>query len=231
MRLPIDAQNLLKSSFMKIFTEIIAYIDSYFNKNITFYQTISCFGQTNIDSLTWHQVTQCVELIKLNDVDEDRLFDEFTNLKFTFNTLTSYSISLFDQVQVFISKQNNLLKSNDFHNENDEDNNNDLAANKMIRPDQLWMFLLSITQAPNFKKLICFLYSLPASNSYVESVFSQVKHLFNDKRNRVSTELISAELKVCLNCSLSWIEIHKYLLCNQDLLEVVKSVKKYDSKR
>ena len=63
MRLLIDSQNMLKSSFMKFFTEMIAYIDSYFNKNVTFYQTISYFGQTNIDSLTWHQVTQCIELI------------------------------------------------------------------------------------------------------------------------------------------------------------------------
>ena len=95
------------------------------------------------------------------------------NLKFTFNTLTSYSISFFDQVHAFISKQNNLLKNDDFHNENDDD----LAANKMIPLDQLWIFLLSITQAPNFKKLTCFLYSLSASNSYVESVFSQMKHM------------------------------------------------------
>ena len=101
----------------------------------------------------------------------------------------------------------------------------------MVRPDQLWMFLLSITQAPNFKKLICFLYSLPASNSFVESVFSQMKHLFNDKRNRMSTELISAELKVRLNFSLSCTEMHKYLLCNQDLLKAIKSVKKYDFKK
>ncbi|CAF1398025.1 unnamed protein product, partial [Rotaria magnacalcarata] len=60
------------------------------------------------------------------------------------------------QVQAFIRKQNDLLKNDDFHNENDNDNNDDLAANKMVLPDQLWMFLLSITQAPNFKKLTCF---------------------------------------------------------------------------
>ena len=42
----------------------------------------------------------------------------------------------------------------------------------------------------------------------------------------MSTKLISAELKIRLNSSLSCIEMHKYLLCNQDLLKAIKSVKK-----
>jgi len=56
--------------------------------------------------------------------------------------------------------------------------------------------LLAVNATPNMKKLICFLYSIPASNSYTESVFSEMKHLFNDYRNRISLNSITAELQI-----------------------------------
>jgi hypothetical protein len=39
----------------------------------------------------------------------------------------------------------------------------------------------------------------PSANAHVESVFPTVKHLYNDKRNHMSIELIAAELKTPLN--------------------------------
>ncbi len=44
-RLPADTQKMLKSSFIKFLSKIITYIDSYFDKNVDFYRTISYFGQ------------------------------------------------------------------------------------------------------------------------------------------------------------------------------------------
>ncbi|CAF3173316.1 unnamed protein product [Rotaria sp. Silwood2] len=231
MRLPIDTQNRLKSSFIKFLSAIIAYIDSYFDKNITFYQTISYFGQENIEGLTWHQVIQCVEIIKLKSLDEDRLFDEFTNVKSVFKTLLDQPVSLFDQVQAFIRKQNDISKINNCVDEKEDDDDDHLTTNKVVKSDQLWMFLFSITQSPNFKKLICFLYSLPCSNAFVESVFSQMKHLLNDRRKRMTNELVSVELKIRFNSTLSCTEMYKYILCNQDLLKAIKSDEKYTFKK
>lgn len=57
---------------------------------------------------------------------------------------------------------------------------------KEIRPDQLWGMLLSVKPTPS-------------ANAHVESVFPTVKHLYNDKRNHMSIELIAAELKTPLN--------------------------------
>jgi hypothetical protein len=45
------------------------------------------------------------------------------------------------------------------------------------------------------------------------------------------TELISAELKIRLNSSLSCTEMYKHLLGNQDLLKEIKSGEKYMFKR
>ncbi|CAF4568473.1 unnamed protein product, partial [Rotaria sp. Silwood2] len=202
MRLPIDTQNRLKSSFIKFLSAIIAYIDSYFDKNITFYQTISYFGQENIEGLTWHQVIQCVEIIKLKSLDEDRLFDEFTNVKSVFKTLLDQPVSLFDQVQAFIRKQNDISKINNCVDEKEDDDDDHLTTNKVVKSDQLWMFLFSITQSPNFKKLICFLYSLPCSNAFVESVFSQMKHLLNDRRKPIDEKIrLESNLFICPRCT------------------------------
>jgi hypothetical protein len=52
------------------------------------------------------------------------------------------------------------------------------------------------------KTLICFLYSISASNAYVEGIFSKMKHLLNDFRSRMSIDLIAAELQIRRNSSL-----------------------------
>ncbi|CAF1150096.1 unnamed protein product [Adineta steineri] len=229
-RLPTDIQKTLKASFIEFLHAIISYIDSYFDQNVTLYKTISYFGFQNIDSLTWDQVTQCVDLLKIKNLNEDCLFDEFTNIKSTFKMISQQRISIFDQVQTFINKQGDLAVINEC-NEETNDDVDDHSDNKIVRSDHFWIYMFSLTQSPNFKKLICFLYSLPCSNAYVESAFSQLKFLCNDKRNCMTTELISAELKIRLNSSFSCIEIFKHVLSNQDLLKAIKSDEKYAFKR
>jgi hypothetical protein len=78
--------------------------------------------------------------------------------------------------------------------------------------------LLSVksTPLPNFYKFISFLFSILCSNAYVESVFSTLKHLCDDKRNRMSTELIAAELKIRLNSALSCTDAYDFFYRNQN---------------
>ena len=47
----------------------------------------------------------------------------------------------------------------------------------------------------------------------------------------MTTELVSAELKIRLNSTLTCAEIHKHVLCNQDLLRAIKSDQKYTFKK
>ena len=81
------------------------------------------------------------------------------------------------------------------------------------------------------KKLICFLYSIPASNAYVEGVFSEMKHLVNDYRNRMSLNSITAELQIRRNTSLSCTDMHKYLLSRKELMRAINSNNKYTFKK
>ncbi|CAF1666666.1 unnamed protein product, partial [Adineta ricciae] len=46
-----------------------------------------------------------------------------------------------------------------------------------IRTDHLWAYLLNGERTPNLRKLIEFVFSIPASNAYCESIFSHMKYL------------------------------------------------------
>jgi hypothetical protein len=60
--------------------------------------------------------------------------------------------------------------------------------------------------------------------------FSTVKHLYDDKQNRMPTELIGAELKIHLNSSLSCAEIENFLLSKPEPLTLIHSNGKYCTK-
>ncbi|CAF4047485.1 unnamed protein product [Rotaria sordida] len=229
-RLPIDKQNMLKTSFIEFLSKIISYIDSYFDQNVVFYRTINYFSYENIEALIWNQVIQCVDMLKIKGLNEDCLFDEFTNIKSMFKTISDQNIPIFDQAQAFVKKQNDITVTNICDDVTDVDDDYSTGV-KRVRSDQLWMLLLSLTKSPNFKKFICFLHSLPCSNAYVESAFSHMKHLLNDRRSCMTTELISAELKIRLNSTLSCTELYKYILSSEDLLRAIKSDEKYTFKR
>ena len=65
------------------------------------YRTISYFGQ-GIENLTWNQIVQYLDFIKIKGLDEDHLFSDFSNLKSVFKTVSDQPVSVFDQVQGFI---------------------------------------------------------------------------------------------------------------------------------
>jgi hypothetical protein len=56
-----------------------------------------------------------------------------------------------------------------------------------------------------------FLFSITRSYANVESVFSQMNHLVNDKRNIMTTEPVSAELKIRFNANLTCANMYKYI--------------------
>ena len=72
---------------------------------------------------------------------------------------------------------------------------------------------------------------MPASNAYVEWIFSDMKLLLNDSRNRMSVESITAELQIRRNSSISCTDIHKHLLLQKELLEAISSNNKYTFKK
>ncbi|CAF1454086.1 unnamed protein product, partial [Didymodactylos carnosus] len=154
------------------------------------FDAISPFGSPEIDRLTWQQVIECTERLKLKTLNEDQLFDEFNGIQLTFKATKDKKIPLYDQIQAFISQKTG--------------------------PQNTEMKTIS---------------SSSSSSSSQKSVFSQMKYLVDDRRNRMSTELISAELKIRLNAQISCSDIYSYSLSKPDLLKSVHSVEKYSFKK
>ena len=58
-----------------------------------------------------------------------------------------------------------------------------------------------------------------------------MKHLWDDKRNRMSTELVAAKLKVRLNSSLSCTEAYDFFFSKPELLKLISSYEEYGIKK
>ena len=67
----------------------------------------------------------------------------------------------------------------------------------------------------------------PVSNAHVERVFSAMSGLWTDDRNRMSTELVKAEICLKMNLSVNCQELYKMSLENKRLLESARSSNKY----
>ena len=119
---------------------------------------------------------------------------------------------------VSIDNDKEILSISDNHNED------------FIRSDQLWAYLLNVNPnpTPNFRKMICYIFSIPCSNSYVETTFSQVKHTWSDYRNKMDVGLVSAELKVRINSNYFCERFHKHILSQTELLEETRKNAKYE---
>jgi hypothetical protein len=87
---------------------------------------------------------------------------------------------------------------------NDDDSLEENVLTKEIRPDQMWAMLLSVMHMSK----VC-----------------------DDKRNRMSTELIAAELKIRLNSSLSCTDGYDFFLSKPELLKLIHSNEKYCLKK
>jgi len=68
------------------------------------YKAISPFGLSTIDDITWDHITKCIELFQLENVNEDDVFNEFSEIQMIFKYIQDKNISLFDQVQLYINK-------------------------------------------------------------------------------------------------------------------------------
>ncbi|CAF1250506.1 unnamed protein product [Rotaria sordida] len=179
------------------------------------YESISIFNEVDIQKLEWRNIERCAAYIDAKKIDKDLLYNDFNHLKSKFIQLKDKFDGIDKQVEEFISSNLHLYKqsgtmSNDEvklcsgdecdveaeSGSDDEDNiryHKNLQKNLHIRCDYLWAYLLYGEDVPNFKKLVQFVFSLPASNAFCEIIFSYMKYLWNNNRNRMMYDLVSAE--------------------------------------
>ena len=72
--------------------------------SVAFLEAIGHFGN-GIESLTWNHIQKCIEVTKIEDLNEDNLFNEFTELKLTFEIIKKKQVPLSEQIQFFLSNE------------------------------------------------------------------------------------------------------------------------------
>jgi hypothetical protein len=100
-----------------------------------------------------------------------------------------------------------------------------------------WQSLFKIIKLENQKfpliniyKVVSFIYSIPATSSYCERLFSMMKLKYRKERNKCRLELIKYELIISLNANETCTEIYDTFVNDEHLLKAAKSNKKYTFK-
>lgn len=109
------------------------------------------------------------------------------------------------------------------------ENMSDEEFQKMSTGDK-WLNALRAAKAKELLHVAQYIMSIPASNAYVERVFSVMGQLWTDERNRMSVELVRSELIVFLNFDMTCESFLKYALTKKPLLNAIRSEKKYSFK-
>ena len=111
-RMPSDLAAKLQSSFVQFISTFLDPVNKYFSKNAALLEIIGQFA-FGIENLSWDHVQRCIALVKIDGLNEDDLFNEFTELKLTFELIKKKNIPLADQIDHFLCNELNTEIRND----------------------------------------------------------------------------------------------------------------------
>ncbi|CAF3468658.1 unnamed protein product [Rotaria socialis] len=200
----------LKKSFTSLIRSVISYIEKYDNNNASFYEAISIFNEINIERIEWKNIQHCTTYINNEMLDLDGLYNDFNNIKSKYIESKEKFGGINKQIESFLIK----FSTHDFDFDDDERDarcHKNQKENHPVRVDLLWAYLIDGEDVPNLKKLVQFVFSIPASNAFCETIFSHMKYLWNDNRNRMSHDLVGAELKIKMNIHFTCAQFYDYL--------------------
>ncbi|CAF1608955.1 unnamed protein product [Rotaria sp. Silwood1] len=181
------------------------------------------FSEINIEKIEWKNIQHCCTFVEDDMISQDGLYNDFNHIKSKYIVLREKYDGITKQVQSFILSNLGTSKRAEapLHDEdsahdddgcnatndsdsgsNDDDERNakyhkEQKENLWIRSDYLWTYLLDDERVPNLQKLVKFVFSIPVSNGYCETVFSHMKYLWNHNRNRMKQNLVGAERATC----------------------------------
>ncbi|CAF5119032.1 unnamed protein product [Rotaria magnacalcarata] len=119
------------------------------------------------------------------------------------------------------------LDDSDVSDDEPDVKNKHKKTNKSIRADHLWAYLLDGEHVPSLRKLVEFVFAIPESNAFCESVFSHMKYLWHNNRTKMKHDLVGAELKIKMNTHLTRTDFYDYLLNKPNILNKIRSSDKY----
>ncbi len=238
-----DKAKELQESFELFIECIIKYINSYFDRDRELFQKLSVFDCQSNDFLKWDCFMDVINLIKIDGLDTDELYNEYCEIKFMYGDMKNQNVKVNEQIKLYISSKNiynpkSIINSNQIQCDINDDDDHGLVSdgarsNEYIQSDQLWSYLLNIkpNSAPNMKLVVAYVFSIPCSNAYVETIFSHMNHLWSDYRNRMDIELVEAELQIRKNSNIPCAHFYDFLLTQEELLKNIGSNEKFIRKK
>ena len=211
-------------SYKLFIKSVIDYIESYYAKDKTYYKTLSCFYLQSNGFLTWKDLLDVVDLISIPDLNIDNLYNEYCDLEVFYKHIMQTDNKLKEQVNTFIEKQHERINSSasqlmsETENDSSDDENmtrkSRQTSDAPIRSDLLRTYLLNVNgnTTPNTTKIVSYLFSIPWSNAFVESIFSKMKHSWTDYRHKMNIELVAAEVKIRTNFEYKCSYFHDFVL-------------------
>ncbi|CAF5038400.1 unnamed protein product, partial [Rotaria magnacalcarata] len=230
---PIRRADDLKKSFRLFVHSVIDYTEKYYNNYKSLYQSISIFDEVHIEKVEWKSVQQCSAFVVNQTIDLDDRFGGMSKQVESFilsnlgrssynGTSVNHETSSCDDCNL----QDNLDDS-DVSDDEPDVRNKHKKTNKSILSDHLWAYLLDGEHVPSLPKLVEFVFAIPGSNAFCESVFSHKKYLWNNNRTKMKHDLVGAELKIKMNTHLTCTEFYDYLLTKPNILNKIRSSDKY----
>ncbi|KAL4131748.1 hypothetical protein QTP88_009020 [Uroleucon formosanum] len=207
--------NIIKDKFFGFHTNQL--IEMSTNKNILINDFLNFLNNAinylnkwfDFSDLNWLKQVKCVNLS--SELKYSELLNLISELKLE-NKLFLNMNELYDECNR-INETLPLLK---------EPNSN--SCNK-------WQSLFKITNLENnnfylknIYKVVSFIYSIPATSSYCERVFSMMNLKYRNERNKCRLELIKYELIITLNAKETCTEIYDTFLKDEKLLKAAKKI-------
>ena len=165
----------LLKTFDAFINQVIKYINSYYHDDSEFYEKLSYFSAQSFKFLTWKNVIEVADIVNIDNLDKNKLYSEFYDIKSFYDYLKLKSITLNDQIKSYISSKrvdccvSNFSNENFAHEDSDSDGEETISLSNqkhedLIRSDELWAYILNTTPnaTPNLKKtdFSYFFYSL-----------------------------------------------------------------------
>ncbi|CAM5148887.1 unnamed protein product [Eretmochelys imbricata] len=204
-KLPPNEQNKFVGDAQRAYTRMLQYLEKWFDfSENSFYllcAPLNLDGPLELDKLCALTANWDIQ------VDGDELFTEMCSLNDALPALKS----LTNDAELPLSPQQQERR-------------------RRISVSEVWVEFFKRWEAPNLLKIVQHVLAVPPTNAFVERVFSVMKNLRTDERNRLRVGAVKAELFVHFNYTMTCAEFAGFLKTKaaKELVVAARQEQKYE---
>jgi hypothetical protein len=153
----------------------------------------------------------------------DSIFKLFSHMNLDSELQFEKIVVICDKLNITLDKDTLFDELNTFNAMLNEINKTDLSCDSVSK----YCKILPAFDSKNLTKVVETVLAIPVGNEFVERVFSGLKKVWTDERNRMNINLIKAEICVKNNFSLSCHDFIDFIKDNKSCITAAKSQQKY----